>query len=122
MPNPGDVVGFFSAPANKHKYHVCVGQAGKYLFLNSPKATAYPGDFRVNSAHVPLPPTPQGYSIISCTLLTTVSEAQFRRLNGRVLGRLPVQVLKDLIKFVETCGTLSEEDQNAIIDGLADWL
>src|ERR1700724_3437738 len=102
MPNPGDVVGFFNAQANKHKYHVCVCPTGKYLFLNSPKAKAHPGDFHVASADVPLPPTPQGYSIISCTLLTTISEAQFKRLNGKILGKLPANALKDLIKFVET--------------------
>lgn len=122
MPDPGDVVGFFSAEANKHKYHVCVCSTGKYLFLNSPKATAYDGDFHVSSANVPLPPTPEGYSIISCTHLTTISDADLSRLNARVRGRIPAEVLVDLVKFVENCQVLSADEQREIIDGLADWL
>jgi hypothetical protein len=31
-------------------------------------------------------------------------------------------LLHEIIKFVETCPVLSEEDKTAVTDGLADWL
>lgn len=67
MAKPGDVVGFWSDIAGKHKFHLCICPTGKFLFLNSPKARSYPGDFHVPCAEIPLEPTPEGYSVISCT-------------------------------------------------------
>ena len=77
MFSPGDVVGFWSDVAGKHKYHLCVHQEGLFLFINWPKRKSYPGDFNVPSdAIICLPATPAGYSIISCTYLVRQTPAE----------------------------------------------
>jgi hypothetical protein len=122
MPNPGDVVGFVSDEAGKHKFHLCVCPTGKYLFINSPKPRSYPGDFHVPSAEVPLPPTPEGYSIVSCTVLMSIPDAELAKRKAATKGKVSSSVLKDLIAFVEGLTVLSQDEKDAIIDGLADWL
>jgi hypothetical protein len=122
MPDPGDVIGCFNAEADKHKFHLCVCPTGKYLFLKSPKKHAFPGDFNVPCSDVPLTPTPEGYSIISCTHLVVMTDADLKKLNPTAKGRVKPKVLKDLIKFVEITQVLSDEDKEAIISGLADWI
>ena len=61
MFSPGDVVGFWSDIAGKHKYHLCVHEDGLFLFINSPKRKSYPGDFNVLSDEITcLLATPKG--------------------------------------------------------------
>jgi hypothetical protein len=123
MPNPGDVVGFWSDIAGKHKFHLCICPTGKFLFLNSPKTRSYPGDFHVPCAEVPLDPTPEGYSVVSCTPPMAISEAELKRLNATTKDRrVSNKVLKELLEFVETLSTLSQDEKDEIINGLADWL
>ena len=114
MPSPGDVVGCWNAGANKHKFHLCVCPTGKFLFINSPKARSYPGDFHVPSPDMPLDPTPEGYSIVSCTAVTLISDAELKRLKAVTKGRVPARVLRDLVKFVESSTILSQEDKEQI--------
>jgi hypothetical protein len=123
MPKPGDVVGFHSDIAGKHKFHLCICPTGKFLFLNSPKARSYPGDFHVPCSEIPLDPTPEGYSVISCTPPMTISDAELARLGAKTKDRrVSSQVLRDLLEFVESLTTLSQDEKDEIIDGLADWL
>jgi hypothetical protein len=121
-PSPGDVVGFWSDEAGKHKFHLCVCPTGKFLFLNSPKAKSYPGDFHVPCSEVPLEPTPEGYSVVSCNDLMTISEVKLKQLKATTKGRISNVILKDLLAFVEELTILSQNEKDAIIDGLADWL
>jgi hypothetical protein len=122
MPNPGDVVGFFSDEAGKHKFHLCVCPTGKYLFLNSPKARGFDGDFHVPCNEVPLDPTPEGYSIISCTTLMAIPDAELKRRKAATKGRISNVILTKLVAFVEGLDVLSQDEKDAITDGLADWL
>jgi hypothetical protein len=122
MFSPGDVVGFWSDIAGKHKYHLCVHQDRLFLFINSPKRKPYPGDFNVPSSEIPcLPATPEGYSIISCTHLVRQTDAELKRLKAKKYGVIYSKVLLRLIAFVEKTPVLSDEDKDAIIEGLADW-
>jgi hypothetical protein len=119
---PGDVVGFWSDIAQKHKYHLCVHQDGLFLFIKSPKPKPYPGDFNIQSNEIPcLPATPESYSIISCTHLVKQTPSELRKLKARKYGVVENRVLLRLIAFVEKTPVLSDEDKDAIIEGLADW-
>jgi hypothetical protein len=122
MFSPGDVVQFWSDEAEKLKYHLCVHPDGAFLFLNSPKAKSYPGDFNIDSAEITcLTPTSEGYSVLSCTHLTKRSSSELKRLQAKKLGVIGSKVLIRLIAFVEKTPVLSQEDKDAIVDGLADW-
>lgn len=122
MFSPGDVIEFWNDVAGKTKYHLCVHQDGLFLFLNSPKAKPYPGDFQIPSIEIGcLPATPEGYSIVSCTHLTKRRAAELKKLKAKKLGKIDSKVLLRLIAFVEKTPVLSQEDKDAIVDGLADW-
>ena len=102
------VVWFWSDIAGKHKFHLCICPTGKFLFLNSPKARSYAGDFHVPSAEIPLDPTPEGYSVVSCTQPMTISDRELSRLKAVTKKqRVSRKVLKDILEFVETLPTLS---------------
>ncbi|MGY2988701.1 hypothetical protein [Bradyrhizobium sp. USDA 4508] len=122
MFSPGDVVEFWSDGAGKKKFHLCVHHDGSFLFLNSPKRKPFPGDFNIPSADVAcLTPTPEGYSVLSCTHLTKRTSSELKRLKAKKLGQVNGKVLIRLIAFVEKTPVLSQEDKDAIVDGLADW-
>jgi hypothetical protein len=122
MFSPGDVIGFYSDVANKHKYHLCIHQDGLFLFINSPKAKAFPGGFEIRCNEIAcLPATPQGYSIVSCTHLIRQSSASLTALKAKKYGSVESKVLVRLIAFVEKTPVLSDEDKDEIIKGLADW-
>ena len=97
MFSPGDVIEFRNEEAGKTKYHLCVHQNGLFLFLNSPKAKSYAGDFQVPSVDIScLTATPEGYSIVSCTYLTKRSDADLKRLKAKKLE----------VKMRKSCGQL----------------
>jgi hypothetical protein len=122
MYSPGDVIEFWSNEADKRKYHLCVHQDGSFLFLNSPKPKSYPGDFQIPSADIScLAATAEGYSIVSCTHITKRTDTELKRLKAKKLGKVDSKVLLRLIAFVEKTPVLSQEDKDAIVDGLADW-
>lgn len=122
MFSPGDVVEFWSEEAEKKKYHLCVHQDGSFLFLNSPKAKPYPGDFNIPSAEIAcLTATPEGYSVLSCTHLTKRSNTELKTLRARKLGEVDSKLLIRLVAFVEKTPVLPQEDKDNIVDGLADW-
>lgn len=122
MFSPGDVIGFHSDAAGKHKYHLCIHQNGSFLLVNSPKTKPFPGDFNVPSDEIScLPATPEGYSIVSCTLVVKQTEAELKKLKAKKYGRINSKVLIRLIAFVEKTPVLPDEDKEAIIEGLADW-
>lgn len=122
MFSPGDVIQFWNDEAGKNKYHLCVNQDGSFLFLNSPKEKSYAGDFQIPCDEIKcLDPTPEDYSIVSCTHLTKRTEPQLKRLKAKKLGNVDGKVLIRLIAFVEKTPVLTQEDKDAIVDGLADW-
>jgi hypothetical protein len=122
MFSPGDVVEFWNDTAGKNKYHLCVDKDGVFLFLNSPKPKSYPGDFRIPSKDIPcLTAPPEGYSVLSCTNLTKRNTVQLKRVKAKKLGSVDSKVLLRLIPFVEATPVLSQEDKDAIVNGLADW-
>jgi hypothetical protein len=121
MFSPGDVVLIWNDDVGKEKFHLCICPTGKFLFLNSPKKKAYPGDFNVPSAEIPLPPTPEGYSVISCTHLIMLAPSDFKRLRAIKKGTVSNKLLLKLIAFVDKTPVLSEEEKDAILEGLGDW-
>jgi hypothetical protein len=99
MFSPGDVVWLLSDEANKPKFHLCVSQDNKFLFINSPKKKTYPADFVVPCTDIPcLDPTPDGNSIISCSLLLPLSDAALLRCKAKKRGVVSSKVLQRLIK------------------------
>lgn len=122
MFSPGDVIRFKSDEAGKTKFHLCIHADGSFLFLNSPKPKAFPGDFQIPSKEIGcLTPTPEGYSIVSCTHITKKGEKELKALKDEKIGKVEAKVLLRLIAFVEKTPVLSQEDKDEIIEGLADW-
>lgn len=123
MFRPGDVIKCQSDHAAYPKWHLCVSSEGHYIYLNSPKAKAYPGDFPISGAEVPfVPPHPSGQSVISCRNVMLKSRADLRNANAKLEGRVSEAVLKALLIFVDGNPVMSEEDQETILDGLGDWV
>src|SRR5258707_4367573 len=101
MFSPGDVIGFWSDVAGKDKFHLCIHPDGLFLFINSPKEKAYPGDFNLPCSDITcLDPTPEGYSIFSCTHLIRQTDSELKKLKARKKGTVDNKVLLRLIAFV----------------------
>lgn len=123
MFNPGDVIHFYSQVAGKPKWHLCVSLDGCFLFINSPKVKAYLGDFVVPCSELPfLPLTASGESIISCNIVLRLSDQELRRSKAAFVGSISKSLLLRLFEFLERSEALSEEDREACLDGLQDWL
>jgi hypothetical protein len=123
MFKPGDVVKVFSDSADKTKYHLCVSLNGCFLFLNSPKVRTYPGDCVVDCTELPfLPPTASGKSIISLSVVLRITPAQLQRARAQLVGRASLDLLKMIVGEIENSPLLSDEDRDAVLDGLGDWL
>lgn len=123
MFSPGDVVQFWNEDAEKKKYHLCINVNGCFLYLNSPKPKTYPGDFQIDRSDIPcLPPTSEGYSIISCSVVLRRNLVSLKRLKAKKLGVVSRQVLLDLVAIIESSEILSEEDRDSALDGLGNWL
>jgi hypothetical protein len=124
MFDPGDIVEFKSIEAGKFKYHLCVSISGHFLFLNSPKPWRnFPSDFKISSNVLPfLKPTPEGYSIVSCSKVMKKSDHDLKKSRAKKIGQLPINILRDLIPFIENCETIELETKNTIVSELADWL
>ena len=118
----GDVVGFFSEEAGKDKYHLCISFEGHFLFLNSPKKRAYPGDFVVPCSEVPCPPTDGGKSIISCSYVMQKSDSELQSCNARKLGAVSSDLLSRLSRFVKTSPVLNEDEKDAFYEAAGDWI
>lgn len=119
----GDVIRFYSAAACKQKYHLCIGLNGHYLLINSPNKVSYPGDFVVPCSDFPfLAPTPEGVSVVCCTLVMNISDAELAKLGLVKKGSVSIDLLKRLIKFVQASPVMSEEDKESILDAVGDWL
>lgn len=122
MFSPGDVVEFYSVVAGKNKYHVSLSLEGCFFLLNSPKIRVYPGDFIFPCSEVPfLPPTSNGDSIVSCSIVIRMTDAQLLAARARRIGSISTAVLTDLMTFVENSTVLSQEDKDAVLDGLGSW-
>lgn len=52
----------------------------------------------------------------------TITDAELRRLGATIKGKISGTILKELVTFVEDLTVLSQDQKDAIIDGLADWL
>ena len=88
MFKPADVVRFHSIVANKKKYHLCLNLNGKFLLINSPKSKIFRGDFVVSCSEIDcLPPTESGKSVISCSLLISMTDAELKHLKAERLTR-----------------------------------
>lgn len=123
MARPGEVWGFWSEEASKRKWHVCVSLEGCFLFLNSPKLRPFPGEFTIDNADVPfLPPTENGQSIISCSIVIRMTDDELKAAGGQCYGDVDNALLRRLLPFLQTTPTLVEEDREAVTEGLLDWL
>lgn len=117
----GDIVGFKSPNAGKHKFHLCVHPDGRFLFLNTPRAK--PGEFLTPCSNVPgVAPTSSGMSAVSMTLLMTVVAGDLQKWGACKVGKMPVGTLRDLLVAVENSPLLTPEEKDAIIDGLGDYV
>lgn len=111
---------FWSNDADKEKYHLCISLNGKYLFVNSPKKRVYEGDLVLPCSDFPfLDPTPSGESIVCCTLIVGQPPKGKREL---FKGKVSPDVLSKIIAFVENCAVIADEDRDAILDGLGEWV
>jgi len=123
MYNPGDVISFHSNEAGKRKYHLCVSIGGYYLFLNSPKAIQRATDFKLDGGYVPyLPPTAEGYSIVSCSFVMLKSSVELQRSKAIKLGVIPKPVMLKLFEFIEACEAIEGQIKHRILSELGDWL
>lgn len=123
MFNPGDIVGFYSPEAGKHKFHLCISVNGHYVFVNSPKAIIRPADLYVDNNELPgLMPTATGKSIICCNVVMQKTDAELRSSGAGRKGTCGVALLRKIIRFVENCYVLSEDEKSAVVNGLADWI
>lgn len=123
MFRPGDVVEFYSVHAGKRKYHLCLNVDGHYLYVNSDKRRTFAGDFVIACSEMPfLPPTSNGKSNISCTIIFRMSDADLRANQAKKKGSVSVELMRRLLAFAENSTVLSEEDKRIIVDGLGDWV
>lgn len=123
MHNPGDVVHFWSIDANKPKYHLCVSLGGHYLLLNTPNAITYEGNLVLPCTDFPfLNPTATGETVVCCTLVLCPTQQTLAKVKPVVKGTVTRAVLLKIVAFVEDCEALSEDDREAILDGLDGWL
>ena len=121
MFKPADVVRFHSIVANKKKYHLCLNLNGKFLLINSPKSKIFRGDFVVSCSEIDcLPPTESGKSVISCSLLISMTDAELKHLKAEKIGSVSFGLLRRLTMFVEGSPVLSAEDKDAIIAQMED--
>lgn len=117
----GDVVRFYSNDVGKTKYHLCLSIDNHFIFLNSPKARSFLGDFEIDQADIKgLPPTPEGKSIASCSVVMQFSDAELKRLGAVVVGTVTNAVLRDLLLFVENLPTIAPDVRDTIVDALGD--
>lgn len=120
---PGDVIQFWSDVAGKRKSHLCVSLNNQYVFINSPKDTNYPGDLVVPCSDIPcLTPTKSGESIISCSLIMTIPDADLKRHQAQKKGSVSASVLGKIAAFIQSTPTLSEEEKERFFDAAGDWL
>ena len=123
MFSTGDIVGFKSAIAGKHKFHLCVSFSNCFLFINSPKPKWFPGDFEVDCASVPgVTPTASGKSIVACNAVVRMTDAELRKCGAKKVGQMPVATIAAILLFVEESPVLSAADKRAVLDGLGDWI
>lgn len=118
----GEIILFHNPVAGKNKLHLCVSFNNHFLFVNSPKAKTFFGDFEFDSSTMKgVPPTPSGRSIVSCNIVLQYTDAELRNMRARSVGSLDPETIRDLLSFVEGLETLAPDDRNAILDGLGDW-
>jgi hypothetical protein len=117
----GEVVRFKSDIAGKTKYHLCISMDDHFIFLNSPKSKSFVGDFEIDASDiVGIPPTPEGKSIASCSIVMQFTKQDLIQYNATCVGTVKPSVLKSLLLFVENLTTIEAETKNQIIDGLGD--
>lgn len=118
----GDVLRFHSIEAGKTKYHLCISFDGNYLFINSPNMVSYPGDFITPCADFPfLDPTPEGVSVVCCTLVMEKDEATLQKLKAKKLGSVSIDFLRRLVKFVQSNPVMSEDEKEVFLQAVGDW-
>ena len=67
-----------------------------------------------------LPPTESGKSVISCSLLISMTDAELKHLKAEKIGSVSFGLLRRLTMFVEGSPVLSAEDKDAIIAQMED--
>jgi hypothetical protein len=124
MFSTGDVVSFFSEEAEKRKFHLCISVGGYFLFINSPKSyRSFPTDFRVDARHLPfLEERPEGYSIVSCSLVMRKTRSELLKMKAKREGVMPVVIMRELFAFIEASDVIEPATKAQIIDELADWI
>lgn len=123
MHGPGEVLLFWSDAAGKEKYHLCISLNGRYLYLNSPKVRTYAGDLELPCTDFPfLPATPSGKSVVSCALVLAPTAKDLAMKRVVVKGTVARDVLLKIVEFVEESEVIADDERDAILDGLGDWL
>lgn len=123
MFQPGDVIEFHSVIAQKKKYHLCISLNGCFLFINSPKAKAYPGDFDFPCSELPfLTPTASGDSIVSCSQILRYTDGELLALHAKKIGVMKPPLVILLLSFIENSTVLSDAEKKIALDGLGDWV
>jgi len=117
----GEVVRFHSPEVGKKKYHLCLSIDNHFIFLNSPKPRTFLGDFEIDGSKiVGVPPTPEGKSIASCSVVMQFTDAELNQMGAVVVGSVANEVLRDLLIFVENLPTIAPEVRDLIVDNLGD--
>ncbi len=115
---------FRSIQAEKAKYHLCIGEDGAFLFVNSNrrrKGEPYSSDFVLDKSQIPfLVPTEFGKSFVSCSYMIDICESERRTAERRPRGTLPPKIMRALVSFIEKLDTLSEIKRERMLEHLYD--
>ena len=97
----------------------CIGQnAAVFLFLNS--TTGYHGDLVLNLGAIPCIPTSSTVqSVVSFSQLVRANAKQLGVFQAVTVGQLVPKVARTLEKHVQSVQTLTPEDHELVLAGLA---
>jgi hypothetical protein len=118
----GDVIGFYSRAAGKHKFHLCISLNGHYLFVNTQDHRAFHASCVFPCSDFPfLSPTESGLSAVSCSIIMKMTDADLRRCGAVKKGSVSPVVLKKIIEFVRTTDAIPDEDRDEFLETVGDW-
>lgn len=118
MPDPGDIVEFYSRIAGKRKYHICLcigDKDGVYKFLMINSKSGFKSDVIFLDGEIPgLPKSPTGESVISLSQIARIKSEKLALWQPAVVGKIPTKVINALQETLLDMPTLTKEDK--------DWL
>lgn len=126
---PGDVVSIYAPSAGYPKYHLCVcalveDGVAQFLYLNSRNnGRAYESDYTLAADQVPcLPISASGLTIVSCSGLPKYNAKQLDLYQAKRLGLFPVDLIPQLLDFVQNCDALTPAERRIVVAGLSSVL